>query len=379
VDAAPASWQKQRDVPVAIAETPAAAGMEWGECWLEPVAPPSDLAAEVKKAMGGNLPNWATRLSPVPWTVRAFTRVNTSKFAFMPPELWGLIGFVVSQDNSCRYCYGATRTILRIVGYHDASIDRLESEMQLADVSPAEQAALRFARKVSQANPRPTPADLDALARAGFARPAVAEIAYSAAISCFANRLATLFALPPDPFERLLDRPLTRLLRPLIARSIRAKRGAPVDPPVPNEPPCADVVAALDGSPVAHVLRRTIDDAIASPVLPRRTKLLMLAVIGRALGCGHAVAESREGLAAAGLGTAEVDAILTNLGSPALDERERLLVPFARETVRYRNTAIQDRTRALAARLSVEEVIEAVAVASLANAVARLSVILQTC
>jgi len=54
-------------------------------------------------------------------------------------------------------------------------------------------------------------------------------------------------------------------------------------------------------------------------------------------------------------------------------------VPFARETVRYQPLAIQRRTRELARELSIEEVIEAAGVAALANAVGRLSVLLETC
>src|SRR5258705_13407357 len=105
----------------------------------------------------------------------------------------------------------------------------------------------------------------------------------------------------------------------------------------------------------------------------------MLGVIGRALGCVRAETEARQGLAADGLGPADVEEIFKNLGSPKLDERDRLLVPFARETVRYRSGAIQERTHALAASLSPEEVIEAVGVTALANSVARLSVLLETC
>src|SRR5262245_53804048 len=113
----------------------AAAHMEWGQCWLEPASPDSALAAEVKKAMGGIVPRWAHLLSPAPWVVRAFARTHATRYAHMPPELTGLIGLVVSQDNSCRYCYGATRTILKIVGYHEESIDHLEDEVHLAEVS----------------------------------------------------------------------------------------------------------------------------------------------------------------------------------------------------------------------------------------------------
>src|SRR3989442_1581334 len=139
------------------------------------------------------------------------------------------------------------------------------------------------------------------------------------------------------------------------------------------------VVATLDGSPAAGVLRRAIDGAWASDVLPRRTKTLMLAVIARALGCAHGEREARRFLAAEGLPPAEVDGILANLGSPRLDAREARLVPFARETVRYQPAAIQRRMRELARGLSPEEVLEAVGIAALANAICRMSVVIDAC
>jgi alkylhydroperoxidase family enzyme len=164
-----------------------------------------------------------------------------------------------------------------------------------------------------------------------------------------------------------------------VARRLRARRVAPEPLPRPNDGPCAAVVAALAGSPVARVLREVIDDALASPVLPRRTKLLMLAVIGRALGCRHSEVEAAEGLRAAGFTSDDVSEVLANLGSPKLDGREALLVPFARETVRYRNAAIQRHTRELWERLGTQEVLEAIGIAALANGVCRLSVLLEAC
>jgi alkylhydroperoxidase family enzyme len=149
--------------------------------------------------------------------------------------------------------------------------------------------------------------------------------------------------------------------------------------PQPNSGPCADVVAALAGSPAAHTVRTVVDEALGSPILPRRTKLLMLAVIGRALGCDHSEEEARAQLLGEGFTAADLDEVLANLGSPKLDRRDALLVPFARETVRYQVTSIQRRTRELARALSTEEVIEAVGIAALANAVGRLSVLLETC
>lgn len=354
------------------------ADMEWGSCWVDPVSVPPALAAEVRSSTGGFLPAWATRLATVPWVVRAFAHISDERVAHIPPPLAGMVNLVVSQDNSCRYCYGATRALLKIQGFSDATIDHMERDLHLADLTPAEIAALQFARMVSQANPRPTPGDLAALERAGFARPAVAELAGVATFAGFCNRISTLFALPSERFQRWADHPLARLVRPFVARRVGVKRGAPVPPP-PREGPCADVVAALGDAPLAATARRIIDEAVASTILPRRTKLLILAVVGRALACDLTEEWARSGLTEDGLAPADVDDVLRNLGSPKLDAREACLVPWARETVRYRALAIQERTRELTQHLDLPEVIEAAGVASLANAVARLAILVETC
>ncbi len=361
---------------MSIAE--AAARIEWSECWLEPRPVPRQLAAEVRRHMG-ILPRWVGLLADVPWVPRAFAVLNHAPLAHVPPHLRSLTAFVVSQDQSCRYCYGMTRTALKILGYGDQFIERLERDVQLADLSPGEQHALEFARKVSKANPRPGPSDIAGLRDAGFSTPAIAEIAYLVMVDVSSNRLATLLALPSEPVLRWVDHPLLRLVRPVVALALRERRAKAERLPQPNDGPCSAMIAALDGAPAARVLRGVIDQAMASPVLPRRTKLLMLAVIGRALGCTHAEAEARAGLASEGLDAASLAPVLANLGGPMLDARDALLVPFARETVRYQNAIIQRRTRELAERLTPPEVIEAVGIAALANGVCRLSILLDAC
>ena len=370
VDAAHGRWQN-----VSVSTVAERIAGEWGECWLDPADVPTDLAADLKRRMGGVVPVWGPLLARVPWVVRANARMVTKRVAFMPVGLWDLISFVVSQDNACRYCYGMTRTILKVLGYRDEQVDRLERDISLAELPPGTQAALEFARKLSHANPRPTPSDRGALERAGFERAAVAEIVYVAAFAGFFNRVASCFAIPPEPFERFAANPIGRLLRPLIARQMRGKRVSPTPLP-PNGRPFARVVTALEGSPLACVVRDAVDDALASPALPRRTKLLMFAVIGRALGCAYSEEEARRGLQDDGLVATALEDVIANLGAPSLDRRDALLVPFARETVRYNVAALQRRTRTLADALTTEEVIEAVDVASLANSIGRLSVLL---
>jgi alkylhydroperoxidase family enzyme len=355
------------------------ASMEW-ETSLLPAGPvPPPLRDEVRRLVG-TVPAWVAHVAPVPWLVRGLVRMQSKPVAFSPPALCDLIALAVSQDNSCRYCFGIQRTIMRVLGYREAQLERLERDHHLADLTPAERAALAFARKISRASPRVSPAERDELAAAGYTPLGVAEIAFVAAATVFANRGATLLALPPEPFEKFVERPLGRLLRPLLARKLRARPRRPEPLALPNDGPCAAVVRVLDGSPAATVLRQTIDEAWASPVLPRRTKALLLAVIGRALGCTHAETEATGILAADGLGASEIEDVLATLSSPRLDGRERRLVPFARDTARYDHTVpIQRRMREAAEGLRPAEILEAVGVMALANTVCRLSVLLDFC
>jgi hypothetical protein len=87
----------------------------------------------------------------------------------------------VSQDNSCRYCYGVQRSLLKILGYRYDMLNRLERDFHLAGLEDAQHIALDFVRKLSRANPRPDRRDYEALERAGFGRAAIAEIAFAVA------------------------------------------------------------------------------------------------------------------------------------------------------------------------------------------------------
>jgi hypothetical protein len=64
--------------------------------------------------------------------------------------------------------------------------------------------------------------------------------------------------------------------------------------------------------------------------------------------------------------------VLTHLDAPELDPIERLLVPFARETIWYEPASVQRRARALHDRLSGPQLLEAIGVAALANGLCRM-------
>jgi alkylhydroperoxidase family enzyme len=102
----------------------------------------------------------------------------------------------------------------------------------------------------------------------------------------------------------------------------------------------------------------------------------MFAVIARQMDCGDCVGEAKRLTLEEGLCEAEFDACLATLSSPRLDAPEAKLLEWARETIRYQPHIIQKRTEPLVAELGPEAMLEAVGVASLANATIRLAALL---
>jgi alkylhydroperoxidase family enzyme len=177
--------------------------------------------------------------------------------------------------------------------------------------------------------------------------------------------------------ERLPDRFHVRLLRPLINRIMNGHRSRGRATPPERAPsyPYSGLVRAFAGSPIASALGRTLEEMWASPLLTRRCKLLMFAVVARGLGCDVCVSEAGQALHKSGLKEAALTQILTHLDSPELDPVERLLVPFARETIWYEPAPLQRRARALRTRLTGPQLIEAIGVASLANGLCRMGAV----
>lgn len=312
------------------------------------------------------------------WVPEATTALNVALFTrtHLDHDLADLVGLAVSQENSCRYCFAATRMLLLMVGYPRERIGRLEQNLAIADLDDRTRAAIAFARRLSRAAPHPTGADVAALAAVGIDGPAYRELAAGVALWVCLNRTSTLPALPPEPMEALPDRWVVRALGPFVGRYfVRGYRRhvPPVALPADlRDGPCADAVNALDGLPVAPVLRRVIDAMWASEGLPRRTRALICLTVARALGCPASTEEAIAMLGAAGVDDATVRETVAHLDAPGLTDVERLLVRFARTTVWYEPAAVQQQAREVRRRLSEQEFVEAIGTASLANALCRL-------
>ena len=311
-----------------------------------------------------------------PWLARALVDLHPEYGLLMhlDQKVADLLALVVSQENSCRFCYAAVRTLLWGQGMSDARIQRVEQDLTRADLPPQTVAALAFGRNQSRSGPAGARDARDALRRAGVGADEMKEIAYAVAATDFSNRAYTIPAIPSRSIERMPDQLLARLLRPLISRIMERHRSRGRATPLDRAPssPYAGLVKAYAGSPIATALGRTLEEMWDSPHLTRRCKLLMLAVVARGLGCEGCALEVGEALQGEGLKEAALAQILAHLDAPELDPVERLLVPFARETIWYEPAALQRRARALRDRLSGPQLVEAIGVVSLANGLCRM-------
>ena len=315
-----------------------------------------------------------------PWAADALVRVSVQidTTVTVDPHLVDQAGLVVSQDNSCRFCFGMQRAFLRVLGMSENRIARLEQDLLTGDFSPRERAALEFARRLSQSKPVATLADLEPMIENGFAPEAIVEFAGLVGLHLFMNRMATFVALPPQRFEQLPDTWWARLFRPLIATRFRgmrrkAKPVALLD--IERSGPLSPVINALDGLPMARELRIIVDRLWGASALPPRTVTMLFAVIARALGSARCEGEAVKMLLDGGMPQADIEQILTHLSSPVLSDIERHLVPLARETVWYQPAVIQRRCAEVQRDLSPAEFLDFCGAAALLNMLCRLGVI----
>jgi alkylhydroperoxidase family enzyme len=347
----------------------------WEPCLVERRADRA-LEAYWRRKMG--IPNPAiSYFAPVPWLARALVDLHPEfgLLVRLDHAVADLVALVVSQENSCRFCYAAVRAMLWSQGMSLARIERVEQDLARADLPARTAAALAFARSQSRSGPPAARAAREALLAAGLGIEEMKEIAFTAAAVDFSNRAHTIPAIPARRLEAMPERLPMRLVRPLLGRFLERHRFRGVATPLDGVPagPYARLVEAYAGSPIAPALTRVLAGMWASPHLTRRCKLLMLAVVARGLGCDVCAMDVGSALRAEGLGEALLVQVLTHLDAPELAPVERLLVPFARETIWYEPAAVQRRARALREHLADPVLLEAIGVAALANGLCRMA------
>jgi alkylhydroperoxidase family enzyme len=357
--------------------------IEWSEPILPPVSDP-EWEAEIKRR-GALVTEADKRISPSRWLRETGLGMMTYQPTHIPRRLLTLGALVTAQENACRYCYGANRALLKIFGYPESVISRIERDMRVAELDEKEHGFIAFCRNLARSRPRPARADREALLRLGYSPLAVSEMAYLIAMGCFYNRLGVLLACPPEhALERIANGVIGRVMglaSPLMlaVMSWRARPNGRVLHTVQalSNGPFGPVVAALEGLPAGGLLRSALDGALASTQLPRPTRALMFAVVARTLGCRHTEAEAKKLLAQERMDEAEIEEALQTLQSGRLEPSQAGLLAWTRDTVYYQTPAIQQQTRGLARRMGDTEVLEAIGTAALANATVRIAMLLE--
>jgi len=344
--------------------------VEWETCLLEPVRNP-DAERYLRKSLGFVSPG-ARYFLDSPWLIRAFAALDVVHvpLVHVGSSLAGMIALVVSQENSCRYCYTATRTLMLILGFPEERIRSLEGDA--TELKPEQRATLDFARCVARGVPLATCRDARPLLDAGMSPEQLKEIAFLAVANVFYNRLSTLPALPPAPMEY---RWYERLFRPFIAAKLRQPPARPQPLAVEErQGPFAAFVNALSGLPAASRLRRVIDEALQPSALSRRIKGLVFAVVARGIGCPQSERDATDLLVAEGLTPAQVEHILAHLSGPELDPLEQAAASLARESIWYQPAPLQRHVRSIRPLFTHEQFVELIGLTALANSICRLSV-----
>ena len=350
---------------------------DWCDVPLLPAVPDPTWEREAVKRFGF-ASNMIKYLTPVRWLMEAEQLVEARSTPSISVPLRAFISMVVAMDTSCRHCYGAFRSMLKILGYPEGVIRELEESFALNQLSSKEQAALEFARKVSRSAPRPSESDLRELTAAGYSQLEIAEIAYLAGVNAAGNRLATLLAVPPDPLEEIDANWFDKLKRPFTRKEFRAALSSVLSVPYPTEfvGPGTGIVKALEGSPASAALATVLKGAWNSTITSKRIKALIFAVVARSLGCQACEAEGAEALHGEGWTDAEIEHVLTYLTSKKLDSFERKVLGFARESVRYQTRRLQELAQTFAAGLKREVLLEVIGLICYANGLARMSILL---
>ena len=345
------------------------AHVSWESCLIDPQR---DRALETyaRRKMGMPFPP-VRYFTPVPWLARALVDLHPEfgLLIHLDPHQAEILTLVVSQENSCRFCYAVVRMLLWAQGMSEVRIQRIEQQLSGGDLAPKTVAAIAFGRRQSRVGPQGASEARQIVRDAGLSDAEMKEVAFIVALTDFLNRVYTMPAIPSHRVERMPGQVHMRLLRPLIRRIVEKQRVRGRATPLEQATayPYGALIKAYAGLPIAPALGRTVKEMWESPILTRRAKLLMLAIIARGLGCEVCAIDIGEALRQEGLNEAALAAVLTHLDAPELDDTERALVRLARETIWYEPAALQRRTRALGNVLSAPQLIEAIGVASLGN------------
>lgn len=350
--------------------------IEWGEPILPAVEDP-EWEKQVRHELGGEAPDLMMIVAPSQWLRNASLKWPRYVPQEFPQRLADIATLVCAQENACRYCYGVARAQLKLFGYSEKLISKIEKGLHLAELDEKEHTFIQFCRNLARSSPRPPKKERDKLIELGYSEKTVAEMAFYIANHCFVNRTATFLSCSLfNKLEKMSGSFVGKLFRPFIEKKIRKTFWNDINTLPDDISNFPGVVQTLKGLPAAALLNDAMTGALASDVLSRELKVLMFAVVAKTLECPFCLTESKNMAGDLGIDEHEFDVALASLSSPRLNEQEASLFAWTRETVHFETGDIQRRIRILAEEVEDVVLLEAIGVASLANTIVRLAVLL---
>ena len=357
--------------------------IEWADP-IFPLVPDPKWEAKVKDTLGGVALLYQV-VSPNNWLREAGLVLDAYRPSQISTYFENILMLVTAQENACRYCYGAARAQMKMLGYSESLINKLERDVQMAELTPKNRDFVQFCRSLARSKPRPKKEDRESLLAHGFSELAVAEIVFLVASHCFFNRLATFVACPPEHKAEKFTHGIAsygfRIAGPLLRsrhanKTRKAAAKAMAENTALTESAFAPILNALAPLPAARIFSDVLDQAMASPELSQRLKKLMIAVIARALNCDPCQQEMGKQLESTGLTGQQVEQCLTTLTLPDLEPFEVKILDWTRNTVHFQPGPIQKRTRELTDEIGEKKMLEAIGIASLANSLVRTATLL---
>ena len=172
---------------------------------------PDDVRARILAVQekSGFVPNVFLALAHRPPEFRAFFAYHDAlmdKEGGLTKAEREMIVVSTSGANQCQYCVVAHGAILRIRAKNPLVADQVAINHRKADITPRQRAMLDFAMKVALESHRVDEADFAALAKDGFSKDDVWDIAAIAAFFAMSNRLANVSSMRPNDEFYLMGR-----------------------------------------------------------------------------------------------------------------------------------------------------------------------------
>ncbi|PCI27612.1 MAG: hypothetical protein COB67_08200, partial [SAR324 cluster bacterium] len=197
----------------------------WNDSYLKDTGPdlPTSVKIEIIKIMG-YVPEIFPALGVSPWIIKGLLEFDQIPITHIDFRLADMILMIISRENTCRFCYGASRSMLKITGMKENKIREMESDLFSSTLNKKEKAALSFVQVMSQ-SPAKWSEKKDLLKNnEEWSQEAWTEIALIGMRSQLWNKIFTLTAAQPPLIEKRLQSIFAPLFSFIVKRMLNNRK-----------------------------------------------------------------------------------------------------------------------------------------------------------